>query len=130
VGRGGDRWRPFLPGALAFLPGVTLPLETWWPAYLLGVTGVLTWTISSPPRRAAAIGRRRARRALEQTSLEDATLPRLGAARPHPPAHGSASEDATLPRLGAAVDAGPDLGRHLVEITPVGVRVMSELRQR
>lgn len=108
MGRGGDRWRPFLPGALAFLPGVTLPLETWWPAYLLGVTGVLTWTISSPPRRAAAIGRRRARRALEQTSLEDATLPRLG----------------------AAVDAGPDLGRHLVEITPVGVRVMSELRQR
>ena len=161
-----DHIRPFLPGALGFLSGsvlADLPTPSVvWPFYFVSVTGVILWSFAAEGRRAAAVGRRRARRALEQTSLEDATTTRLDAADAHrellkglaelgavdgirarmwrlagyldrevPGVH---EEVRALQQVGvvglSTVDAGADISRHLVEITPVGVRVLEELRNR
>ncbi|MDO5512891.1 hypothetical protein [Corynebacterium sp.] len=161
-----DHIRPFLPGALGFLAGSGLadlptpPIV--WPFYFASVTGVILWTFHSEERRSRALGQRRARRALEQTSLEDATLSRLEAAAAHRRLLRGLSDLGAVDGIRArmwrlarhldcevgdlregvralqqvgvvgvsTIDAGADVPRHLVEITPVGVRVLSELRNR
>lgn len=161
-----DHIRPFVPGALGFLSGSVLAdLPTppvVWPFYFASVAGVILWTVAAEGRRAAVLGRRRARRALEQTSLEDATTTRLDAADSHRAVlRGLAElgavdgirarmwrlaghldrevadvreEVRALQQVGvvsvSTIDAGADTSRHLVELTPVGVRVMEELRNR
>lgn len=157
-----DHIRPLLPGAIAILPGPWIDMSTWWPLYTSGVTGALMWGFHRQARRSAVLGRRRARRALELTSLEEATLPRLTAATEHRAVLRGLTElgavdgirartwrlaqhlDTTVPevheevhaleRVGivsvSSVDAGADISRHLVEVTPVGVRVIAEMRTR
>lgn len=161
-----DHIRPFIPGALGFLAGsvlADLPTPSIvWPFYFASATGVILWTLRSEGRRAAAIGRRRALRALESTSLDDVTAQRLEVAEERRgvlrgladlgavdgirarmwrlAGHlerevGEVSEEVReLQKVGvvsvSTIDAGADVPRHLVEITPIGVRVLSGLRNR
>ncbi|HHU67914.1 hypothetical protein [Corynebacterium sp.] len=156
-----DHLRLLVPGALAFIPG------TWvggagWPLYFLGVSGLMMLSFRAANRRTAAMGRRRAQKVLESTSLADATLPRLTTADEHRDVIRALADMGAVDGIRArtwllakelgrdvgklraevgdlerdglvsvsTVDAGADISRHLVELTPVGVRVLTELSRR
>ncbi|MDO5670668.1 MAG: hypothetical protein Q4G50_11800 [Corynebacterium sp.] len=129
-----DHIRPFIPGSLGFLSGSVLgdlptpPIV--WPFYFAFATGVILWTFRSEgPARAGSdlAGGRHA---------PDGIRARMWRLAGHLDREVAEVREKVLALQKVKVvsvspiDAGPDTSRHLVEITPVGVRVLTELRNR